>query len=158
MILFLILVFCYTVLVHRPLGRTLALRRERTEGAVEMAHATNAVAEAKMQEYEARLHTARLEINQAREKQIAGWNAARDQAIAEAREAAGNQVRGARAALDADARQSRGAMDDQINALAAQIVSVVLPAAGSRQAGSPSSEQERSREQPLASSGQGARS
>ncbi len=126
-ILFLLLVFCYTTLVHMPLQRTLATRRERTAGTVEKAHAATAIAEAKAQEYEARLRAARLEINQAREKQIAGWNTARDRAIAEARERAAAQVREARATIEADARQSRASMDASIDALAGQILAEVLP-------------------------------
>ena len=143
MVLFLILVFCYTMLVHRPMRRTLAERCERTAGAVEKAHAATAMAEAKAQEYEARLRGARLEIQQAREKQIAGWNAARDKALAEAREAAATRVRAARAALDAEAAQARASLDAAVDALAAQIVSTVLrtgPAAAP--AGTPAVSQE----------------
>lgn len=126
MVIFLLLVFCYTMLVHRPLRRLLAERRERTAGAVEKAHAAIALAEAKTQEYEARLRAARLEIQQAREKQIAGWNAVRDKAIAEARETTGAQVRAARLVLERDAEESRASMQGAIDTLASQILTSVL--------------------------------
>ena len=127
MVIFLLLVLCYTVLVHRPLGRTLALRRERTAGAVDKAHAAIAMAEAKTQEYEARLRAARVEIQQARDRQVAGWNAAREKAVAEAREIATADVRAARAALAADAAQSRAGMAASIDALSQQILATILP-------------------------------
>lgn len=128
MILFLLLLFFYTTLIDRPLRRTLALRRERTAGAVEKAQAAIALAEEKTREYEARLRAARVEIAQAREKQIAGWNAAREQALAEVRERAGAQLREARAALEADAVEARASMSGAIDTLAAQIVATVVPA------------------------------
>ena len=138
MVIFLLLIFCYTVLVHRPLGRTLAERRERTAGAAERAHAAVTLAEAKTQEYEARLRAARLEIQQARDKQVAGWRAARDKAVSDAREAASTRVRAARAALEADAAATRGSMDPAIDALAGEIVAAVLPGAERASEGSDS--------------------
>ena len=129
MVLFLLLLFCYRVLVHGPLRQTLEERRERTAGAVERAHAAIALAEAKTQEYEGKLRAARLEIQGAREKQVAQWNAARDKAVGEVRATASAQVRAARAALEADVERSRGAMDGSINSLAFEILTAVLPAA-----------------------------
>jgi F-type H+-transporting ATPase subunit b len=125
MVIFLLLIPCYVFLMHRPLKRTLAERRERTAGAVEKAHTAVALAEAKSQEYEARLRGARVEIQQAREKQIAGWNTARDRALAEAREVAGAQVRKARQGIAAEAEQSRKSMDGAIDGLADQILRAV---------------------------------
>lgn len=128
MILFLLLLFCYTTLIDRPLRRTLALRRERTAGAVEKAHAAIALAEAKTQEYEAKLRGARLEIARTREQQVAGWNAARETALSGARDRAAAQLREARTALEHDAEQSRAAMSGSIDALATQIIATVVPA------------------------------
>lgn len=129
MAIFLLLIPFYVLLMHRPLRRTLAERRERTAGAVEKAHTAVTLAEAKSQEYEARLRGARVEIQQAREKQIAGWNAARDQALTEAREVAGAQVRQARQGIAAEAEQSRKSMEGAIDRLAEQIVQAVVPEA-----------------------------
>ena len=130
MVLFLLLIPCYTVLVHRPLTRTLAERRERTAGAVERAQAAIAVAEGKAQEYEAKLRGARLEAQRSREKQVAGWNAAREAAVGQARDAASARVRAARRALEAEAEASRASLEPAIDALAAEIVQKVVPAAG----------------------------
>ncbi len=126
MVLFLLLVLSYTVLVDRPMRRTLCERRERTAGAVEKAHAATAMAEAKAQEYEARLRAARLEIQQTREKQIAGWNAARDKALGAAREAAAMRLRAARATIEAEAARARASLDASVDALAEQILATVL--------------------------------
>ncbi len=127
MLLFLLLVFCYTRLVDRPLRRTLAERRERTVGAREKAAAAVADAEAQAREYAEKLRAARVELAQGREKQIAVWNAERDKALREAREAAQARVREARAGLEADGVRSRAAMDPAIDALAGQILTAVLP-------------------------------
>ncbi len=129
MILFLLLVFCYTALVDKPLRRTLAERRERTVGAVEKAQAAIANAEEKAREYSDRLRAARVEIAQGREKQIASWNAGRDKAIGEAREAAQTRVREARTSIEADVQRSRAAMDASIDALAGRVLAAVLPPA-----------------------------
>ncbi len=129
-ILFLLLLLCYTTLVHRPLSRVLAQRRERTEGAIEKARAAIGMAETMTGEYEAKLRAARVEINQSRERQIAQWNAARDRALSEAREQAGAQLRQAQAALAADAEVSRASMGSAIDELAVQIAtSVAKPGA-----------------------------
>ena len=81
MILFLLLVFCYTVLVDHPLRRTLAERRERTAGAQEKARAAIALAEEKTRHYQEQLRAARVEILANREKQVAGWNTAREKQL-----------------------------------------------------------------------------
>ena len=128
MILFLLLVFCYTVLVDHPLRRTLAERRERTAGAQEKARAAVALAEEKARHYQNQLQLARVEILQSREKQVAGWNAARENAVNEAREAAQTRVREARAAVQADAERSRASLDPAIDSLAGEILATVLPA------------------------------
>ncbi len=125
-VLFLLLLLCYTTLMHRPLGRILAQRRERTEGAVEKAQAAISTAETMTQQYEAKLRAARVEINQGRERQIALWNAARDRTLGEAREQAALQLRRAQAALAADAEASRAGMGGAIDELASQIVASVL--------------------------------
>ncbi len=126
-ILFILLYFCYTGLFYAPLRRTLALRRERTAGAIEKAHAAMAIAEAKTQEYEARLRAARLDLQADRERQIAAWNAARETALAEAREAAAVKVRSARSAVAAEAAQTRATLEQAADALAAEVLATILP-------------------------------
>jgi F-type H+-transporting ATPase subunit b len=128
MLIFLVLVGAYIALVYRPLRRTLAERRARTEGAVQQAHAMIAAADAKAQEYEARLRAARLEIFARREKQVQEWNAARDAAIASAREDAHRKVVAARAALAAQAEAARASLESSIDQLSTAILGVILPA------------------------------
>ena len=138
MLIFLTLVGAYTALVYKPLTRVLAERRARTEGAVEEAHAKIAAADAKTQEYEARLRAARLEIFARREKQVQAWNAARDAAILSAREDSHRKVIAARATLAAEADAARTSMQSSIDQLAAEILRVILPAASASTAASTS--------------------
>jgi F-type H+-transporting ATPase subunit b len=128
MVIFLILVAAYTVLVDKPLQRMLAERRARTAGAVEKANAAIALADAKAQEYEARLRAARLEIFSRREKQVQDWNKDRDRAAAQAREEALGRVKAARAALEQDTADARNQLESGIDQLASEILAVILPA------------------------------
>src|SRR3979409_2305653 len=77
-VLFLLLLGLYRVLVYDPLLRVLAERRGRTSGAMESAHASIQAADAKAQEYEAKLRAARAEIFHAREQRLQAWNRERD--------------------------------------------------------------------------------
>src|ERR1700751_1974436 len=102
-IIFVILVVAYRALLYRPLMHTWAERRERTLGAIEKANAAIAAADAKSQEYEAKLRAARAEIFHRRELRLKEWNAQREAALAAARQAAQEQVTSARAAIEAEA-------------------------------------------------------
>ena len=79
-LLFILVVLAYQFLVQRPLSRTLAERRARTEGAMEAARQAIARAEERAREYEARLRQARAEIYKVREQRVRQWNAERDAA------------------------------------------------------------------------------
>jgi F-type H+-transporting ATPase subunit b len=128
MVIFVILAGAYTVLVDGPLRRTLDERRERTAGAVEKANAAIALADAKAQEYEARLRAARAEIFGRRDKQVLEWNQARDQAALQAREAAQVRIKEARAALEQQTADARGQIESGVDQLASDILAVILPA------------------------------
>ena len=128
MVIFLILVGAYAGLVDGPLRRTLRERRDRTAGAVEKANAAIALADAKAQEYEARLRGARQEIYSRREKQVQQWNEARDRAVADARQRGQAQVQQGRAALEQQAADSRRQLESGIDELASRILAVILPA------------------------------
>ena len=128
MVIFLILVGAYAVLVDKPLRRTLVERRARTAGAVEQANAAIALADAKAQEYEARLRAARLEIFGRREKQVQEWNKDRDRAAAQAREEAQGRVKTARVTLEQDTADARSQLKSGIDELASEILAVILPA------------------------------
>ncbi len=127
-LIFLALVLGYKFILLDPLVKTLAERRSRTEGAVERAHAAIAAAEAKAQEYEARLRAARAEIFQAREARVKAWNAERDSALAEARQAAHGRIHAAKTELSAQTEVSRQEIERGADTLVADILKAVLPA------------------------------
>lgn len=128
MILFVLLVSAYRVILYRPLMRTLAERRERTEGAVGRAGDAIAAADAKSQEYEARLRAARAEIFRHREHLVQQWNKERDNALATARLAAQEHVRAAQTALSAQSADARRQIEGSTEQLASQILRAILPA------------------------------
>jgi F-type H+-transporting ATPase subunit b len=127
-ILFVFLVLAYRVLLYGPLTRMLAERRERTQGAVEKAAAAIAAADAKTQEYEARLRAARAEIYRHREQLIHQWNVERDNALASARLAAQERIRAAEAALKHQAAEAHKQIEGSTEQLASQILQAILPA------------------------------
>ncbi len=127
MIIFLILVFAYRFVLYGPLVKTLAERRARTTGAVEAAHAAIAAADAKSQEYEAKLRAARAEIFHQREQRAQQWTAQKDTALASARMAAQERVSQARTGIDAEAASAREHIESVAGQLAAQVLQAVLP-------------------------------
>jgi F-type H+-transporting ATPase subunit b len=130
-VLFLLLLAAYRMLVHAPLVKVLADRRERTSGAMARAEAAIRTADARAQEYEAKLRAARAEIFRAREQRMQALQRERDRALEEARHAAHEEVQLARQRLDAEAAEARAALDVKADALAAEILRVILPSATS---------------------------
>jgi F-type H+-transporting ATPase subunit b len=126
-LLFILLVLAYQFLVQQPLGRTLAERRARTEGAVEAARQAIGRAEDKAREYEAKLRQARAEVYKVREERLRNWNAERDAALDGARKTAGQRVNEAKAELDTEAAQARKAIQASAGELASRVVRAVLP-------------------------------
>src|SRR3984957_18933157 len=57
----------YTAVVHKPLQRVLAERRDKTKGAVDKSRADIAAAEARTTEYEQKLREARAAVFRAQE-------------------------------------------------------------------------------------------
>ncbi|HTZ89349.1 MAG TPA: ATP synthase F0 subunit B [Alloacidobacterium sp.] len=127
-IIFILLVLAYRFLLYGPLTRTLAERRERTQGALEKASVAIAAADAKAQEYEAKLRAARAEIFKHREQLMQQWNAERDRALASARLAAQERVRAAESTLKAQAVDARKQIEGSTEQLASQILRAILPA------------------------------
>ena len=127
-ILFVVLVVAYRVLLYGALRRTLAERRERTQGAVEKAADAIAAADAKTQEYEARLRAARADIFRHRDQLLQQWNAERESALASARLVAQERVRVAQTALEAQGAEARRQIEGSTEQLAAQILQAILPA------------------------------
>ncbi len=124
---FVFLVLAYRFLVYGPLMRVLAERRERTLGAVEKAQAAIAAADAKAQEYEAKLRAARGEIFRAREQRMQQWNGERETALEGARQVAHERVQSARAAIEAQASEAKRQIESSADQLAAQILKAILP-------------------------------
>jgi F-type H+-transporting ATPase subunit b len=130
MLLFIVLVLAYQFLVQGPLTATLKERRARTEGAVEDAHKAIAEAEARAEEYAAKLRQARAEVFKVREQRVQQWNAERDAALDVARTAAGLKVSQAKAQLEAEAAEAKTALQASAGDLARLVANAVLPAAG----------------------------
>jgi len=128
MLIFIFLVIAYRFILYGPLVKMLAERRARTTGAVEAAHAAIAAADAKSQEYEAKLRAARAEIFHQRELRVQKWTAEKDAALATARLAAQERVHQARTGIEAEAVAARKQIENTAGQLAAQILQAVLPA------------------------------
>lgn len=128
MIIFLILVLAYRFVLHAPLLKVLAKRRELTTGAIEKAHAAIAAADAKSQEYEAKLRVARAEIFRQREQRVQQWNAQKENTLASARLAAHERIAAAKKAIELEAVTARVHVEAGADQLAGQILQAILPA------------------------------
>ncbi len=127
MILFLLLVFAYSVLVRQPLERTLAERRARTTGAVEQARGAIAAAEAETAVYEDKLRAARAEILGERERRLKERQAERERAVASAREQAQTRVAAAKTEIEASVQTARRQIEGAVDDLGQRIVRAILP-------------------------------
>jgi F-type H+-transporting ATPase subunit b len=127
MLLFVVLVIAYQILVQKPLRRTLAERRARTEGAIENAHKAIAQAEQKAAEYSEKLRLARAEIYKMREQRAKQRNAERETALDAARKATGAKVNQAKVEIDGEAERARQVIQGLAGELANQVVQAVLP-------------------------------
>ena len=127
-LIFIFLVISYKLILHGPLLKVLAERRSRTAGAVERAQAAIAAADAKTQEYEAKLRAARAEIFRARENRVKAWTAERESALNDTRQVARTRVVAEKAAIEAQAAASRLDIERAADGLAADILKAVLPA------------------------------
>jgi len=130
MILVTLLYALYSGLVHRPLGRVLAERRAKTEGAVEKSRADIAEAEARTSEYEQRLREARATVFRGQEARRKAALDARAAAVSEARTKAQAQVQAAKADIQKDREAAQAGLQGQAQDLAREIVRRVLQPAG----------------------------
>lgn len=128
MIFFLLLIAAYSVLVQKPLEKTLAERRARTVGAVEQARGAISAAEAETAVYEAKLRAARADIAAAREHRLQQWNAEREAALAAVKDTAQAKLRAARADIDASAAVAKKQIEGATAQLSDSILRAVLPA------------------------------
>lgn len=126
-IIFVVLLYAiYTVVVHKPLVRVLAERREKTEGAVEKARADIAAAEARTTEYEQKLREARLAVFKSQEARRQQAMQARSAAVAEARSKAQAQVQQAKADMAKDEEVAQAGLQGEVGRLASEIIRTVL--------------------------------
>jgi F-type H+-transporting ATPase subunit b len=129
-ILFALLYFLYTIIVHRPLGRVLEERHNKTEGAVEKSKADIAAADARTAEYEHRLREARAAVFRAQEAKRQAALQARANAVNQARTNAQSQVQEAKAAIENERMVADQQLHGEAAALAQEIVRRVLQPAG----------------------------
>ncbi len=127
MILFILLVMAYSLLVRRPLERTLAERRLRTTGAIEQARGAISAAEAETAVYEDKLRSARQEIMAERERRIRERHAERDRALASARDQANDRVHAAKDEVQISADAARRQIEAAAAELGDRIVNTLLP-------------------------------
>jgi F-type H+-transporting ATPase subunit b len=116
----------YTSIVHKPLGRVLAERRRRTEGAIEKARADIAAAEARTSEYEQRLREARATLFRAQEARRKAALEARTAALNQARDKAQAQVQAAKADIERDRDAAAKSLQTEVQTLAIEIMHRVL--------------------------------
>jgi F-type H+-transporting ATPase subunit b len=120
----------YTGIVHKPLGRVLEQRRNKTEGAVEKSKADIAAADARTAEYEQKLREARAAVFRAQEARRQVALQARTNAVNEARTKAQAQVQAAKTDIEADRVAAEKGLQGEAAALAREIVRRVLEPAG----------------------------
>jgi F-type H+-transporting ATPase subunit b len=128
-ILFLLVLIFYKTLVYTPLLKVLAERRARTLGTVENAAAAIQSADAKSQEYEARLRAARLEIGRQREQRLQHWNRERENILADARHVSDETLKTARTTMDREVETAKAGIEANADSLANEVLRVVLPPA-----------------------------
>ena len=129
-ILLALLYILYTTIVHKPLGRVLAERRSKTEGAIEKSRADIAAAEARTSEYEQRLREARATLFRAQEARRKAAVDARTAAMSEARIKAQAQVQAAKADIEKDREAAQNGLQAEAQTLATEIIRRVLEPAG----------------------------
>ena len=124
--LVLILHFFLKAMFFQPLARTLAQRREATEGAREAARASLDRAEKAAAEYEHKIRGARNEIYKEQEEVRRRWRDDQAEQVRAARERAEAMVKDAKSKLGAEAAEAKRALAGESAALAAQITSNIL--------------------------------
>ncbi|HLK33404.1 MAG TPA: ATP synthase F0 subunit B [Terriglobales bacterium] len=132
-VLLLVVFVAYRALVHRPLGRVLAERHSRTEGAMERARTDISAAGAKAADYEQRLREARAALFKAQEGRRKKALEARAAAVQEARTRAQQQVQQARAAMEQDKVAAQAGLEVEAARLADDIIRAILRPAAAAQ-------------------------
>jgi len=116
----------YSILVHRPLMKVLAERREKTEGAIEKARADVAAAEARTAEYEDRIREAKAAVYRSQEARRKAALDARAGLVTAARTKAQEQVEAAKAALEQEKANAQAGLQSESSRIASEIITRVL--------------------------------
>ena len=124
--LVLLLHFYLKAVFFKPLERTLAQRREATEGARQAAQESLARAEAKAAEYENSIRAARTEMYREQEQVRTKWREDQAAQVRAARERAGQMIAESRAQLQREAEEAKASLAAHTQALADQITTAVL--------------------------------
>lgn len=135
LLLFIALLLAYRFVLYAPLMKTRAERKARTTGALDASRLAIAAADARVQEYEAKLRAARADVIRSREQRLQQRYAEREAALAAARLAARQRVQTAQSALELQTTEARRQVEVSAGQLAALVVAAVLPpvaAEGSR--------------------------
>jgi F-type H+-transporting ATPase subunit b len=127
MLLFLLIVALYRTLVYHPLTKVLSERHALTEGAIEAAAAAIAAADARAQEYEAKIRAVRSDVFAKRRQRMEEWNRERDSALTSVRDGARRNILEAQAALDQEAAVARRAVESSVEGLAEEVLRAILP-------------------------------
>lgn len=125
-IIFLLLHFYLRRVLYRPLGRMLAVRRERTDGQFASAHRMIALAEEKLTEYEALLREARAAMYREIEERRQHALAERAALVLAARQRAEEARRAAELELEREMAQARAQLEASADGLATEIFHAVL--------------------------------
>lgn len=125
--IFLLLLYgLYSVLVHRPLSKILAERRNKTEGAVEKARADIAAADARTAEYERQLREARVAVFKALESRRQQAMQRRESALAQVRARANAELKQARGVIEEEKNGAQARLEAEAESLASEIIRVLL--------------------------------
>lgn len=131
-ILLTLLYVLYNVIVHKPLGRVLEERHNKTEGAIEKSRGDIAAADARTAEYEQKLREARASVFRKQEARRQAAVQARTTAVHKARTKAQEQVQEAKKDIEADRTAAQAGLQGDVSGLAQEIVRRVLEPAGAR--------------------------
>lgn len=121
--------------LYHPLKRTLAARRERTEGQFEIARRTIARAEERLSEYEHQLRQARGEMYRIIESRRKAALEERNRLLAAARASADQARQDAEARLAAEMATAKRQLEQSAQEMARVITGAVLREAGVSQPG-----------------------
>jgi F-type H+-transporting ATPase subunit b len=132
MLLFLTTLLAYRLLVYAPLTKVLAERRRRTQGAIEDAAKAIETAQARMTEYEQKLHAARQAIFHAREERLRILQTETEKVLAAARLATQQRLLVAHEEIDKGFAGAEMQISASIEQLGAAAIARVLTTATTR--------------------------